>query len=39
MVHGKAMRPEGRWCRWKPEVGADVPGQKDEQSGPISVGV
>jgi hypothetical protein len=32
-------RLEGRRCRWKSEVGADVPGQKAERSGPVSVGV
>jgi hypothetical protein len=33
------VRPEGWRCRWKLEVGADVPGQKVERSGPVSVGV
>jgi hypothetical protein len=29
----------GGGSRLKPEVGADIPGQKAEQSGPFSVGV
>jgi hypothetical protein len=29
----------GGGSRWKPEVGADVPGQKADRSGPVSVGV
>jgi hypothetical protein len=39
VAHSTTARPEGRQCRWKPEVGADVPGQKAEWSGLVSVGV
>jgi hypothetical protein len=39
VAHGMAAQLEGRRCRWKPEAGADVPGQKAERSGPVSLGV
>jgi hypothetical protein len=40
-VAGGAAVPmeAGGGSRWKPEVRADVPGQKVERSGPVSVGV
>jgi hypothetical protein len=39
MTHDMAAWPDGRRCEWKLEVGADVPGQKVVQSGPVSVAV
>jgi hypothetical protein len=27
VAHSLTVRPEGRRCRWKPEVGADWPGE------------